>query len=169
MAEKSKTRKTESFSQAEATVTEMADTARKNYEQAFKTGQKLQEEAAQWWSRMAGQTATTADWQKQFANFTSMFSRVMPLAQKRIEEAMDLMEKNSRTGADLMRKAVDAAQTPGLTECQNKWMEFWTSSMKALQTNVEACNQLGSKALDSWMAFVRESNDTAAHAARAAA
>lgn len=169
MAEKSKTRKTEPFSHAEATVTEMADTARKNYEQAFKTGQKLQEEVAQWWSRMAGQTATVADWQKQFANFTSMVSRVMPLAQKRLEDAMQLMEKNGRTSADLMRKAVDAAQTPGLAESQNKWMEVWASSMKALQNNVEAYNELGCKALDSWVTFVRETNDTATHTARAAA
>jgi hypothetical protein len=48
-------------------------------------------------------------------------------------------------------------------------MEFWASSMKALQTNVEAYNELGSKALDSWVAFVRENNDTMAHTARAAA
>jgi len=146
----------------------MADTARKNYEQAFKTGQKLQDEVAQWWSRMAGQTATAADWQKQFTNFTSMVSRVMPLAQKRIEEAMELMEKNGRTSADLMRKAVDAAQTPGLAECQGKWMEVWASSMKALQNNVEAYNELGCKALDSWVAFVRET-DTATRTVRAAA
>jgi hypothetical protein len=169
MAEKTKTRKTEPFAQAEATVTEMADAARKNYEQAFRTGQKLQEEVAQWWSRMAGQTATAADWQKQFANFTSMVSRVIPLAQKRIEEAMDLMEKNGRTSAELMKKAVEAAQTPGLAECQNKWMEFWTSSMKAMQSNVEAYNELGCKALDSWVAFVQQTNDTAGRAARAAA
>ena len=169
MTEKSKARKTESFSQAEANVSEMADAARKNYEQAFRTGQKLQEEVAQWWSRMAGQTATAADWQKQFANFTSMVSRVMPLAQKRIEEAMDLMEKNGRTGSDLMRKAVDAAQTPGIAESQSKWMEVWASSMKALQNNVEAYNELGCKALDSWVAFVRENNDTATRTVRAAA
>jgi len=150
-------------------VTEMANTTRKNYEQAFRTGQKLQEEAAQWWSRMAAQTATVADWQKQFANFTGMFSRVMPLAQSRIQEAMDLMEKNGRTNAELMRKAVEAAQTPGLAESQNKWMDVWASSMKALQNNVEAYNELGCKALDSWVAFVRETNDTSSRTAREAA
>jgi glycogen debranching enzyme len=165
MAQKSKTMKTEPFSHAETTVTEMAGTARKNYEQAFKTGQKLQGEVAQWWSRMAGQTATAADWQKQFANFTNMVSRVIPLAQKRIEEAMDLVEKNGRTNAELMRKAVDAAQTHGLAECQNKWMDVWASSMKAMQNNVEAYNELGCKALDSWVAFARETDDTATRAA----
>lgn len=167
MAEKSKTRK-EGFSQAEHTVSEMADTARKNYEQAFRTGQRLQEEAAQWWSRMASQTVTAADWQKQFANLTTMATKVMPLTQKRVEDAIELMEKNSRAGAELVKKAIEAAQTPGVAECQTKWLEFWASSMKAVQGNVEAFNELSCKALDSWMAFVRETNDTATRAARAA-
>ena len=168
MSEKSKTRKTETFTQAEAKVTEMADAARKNYEHAFRTGQRLQEEAAQWWTKMASQTSTAGDWQKQFANLTSAASRVMPLAQKRVEDAIELIEKNGRTSAELLKKAVEAALTAGLAESQSKWLEFWASSMKAVQGNVEAFNELSCKALDSWMAFVRETNDTASRAARAA-
>jgi len=33
----------------------------------------------------------------------------MPMAQHRMEDMMALMEQNSRTGTELMKKAVDAA------------------------------------------------------------
>jgi hypothetical protein len=159
MAEKSKSHRKESTTGKEPPMAEMADQARRNYQQALRTGQKLQEEAGHWWTRMFNQTATTADWQKQVANLTSMASQVMPLAQRRIEEAMHLMERNGRASAELMKKAVDAVQTPGLAECQAKWLDFWTSSMKAVQSNVEAATEMGTKTIDSWIDFARKSTE----------
>jgi hypothetical protein len=89
-----------------------------------------------------------------------MASNVMPLAQRRMEDVMDLMEKNSRASAELMKKAVDAAQTPVIAESQAKWMEFWTSSLRAMQSNVEAFTEIGTKAIDSWIDFVRKNTET---------
>src|SRR5262249_31972270 len=98
--------------------------ARKNYEQAIRTGQKFQEEAGQWWTRMLTQTATATDWQRNFSRFTALAGNAMPLAQRCLEGAMDVMEKSGKSSAELMRKAADAAQTPSLAESQAKWMEF---------------------------------------------
>jgi hypothetical protein len=162
MPEKSKSHRKESTSAKEPPMAEMADQARRNYQHALRTGQKFQEEAGQWWTRMFNQTATTTDWQKQVANLTSMASRVMPLAQRRMEDAMELMERNSRASADLIKKAVDAAQTPSLPECQAKWMDFWASSMRALQSNVEAATEMGTKTIDSWIDLVRKNTEAAA-------
>jgi hypothetical protein len=83
----------------------------------------------------------------------------MPLAQRRLEEAMRFMEINSRTGAELMKKAVDAAQTSSLAESQAKWMDFWSSSMKAMQSNIETATDLSTQAIDSWIQFVRKNTD----------
>jgi hypothetical protein len=169
MAEKSKTHRKETTTNKGLPMTEMAEQARRNYQQALRTGQKLQEEAGEWWTRMFNQTTTAADWQRQFANFTSMTGRVMPLAQRRMEDALELMEKNSRVGAELMKKAIDAVQTPGLGECQAKWLEFWTCSMRAVQSNVEAATNMGTKTIDLWIDLVRKNADvTEARAARAA-
>ncbi len=137
-------------------VAEMADTAMKNYEQAIKTSLKLQEEASKWWTSMFSQANLTQDWQKRFSDITGMANSFVPLAQKRMDEVMTLMEKNSRTSAELMKKAVDAAQTPVLAESQAKWMDFWTSSMGAARSNAEAFSELSTKAIDSWIDFVRK-------------
>ena len=143
----------------EKSVSEMTDTAMKNYEQAIRTTLKLQEEAARCWSSMLNQTSLLQDWQKKVDNFSGIANKIVPLAQQRMEEVISLMEKNSRTGAELMKKAVDAAQTPVLSESQAKWMEFWTSSMGAMRTNTEAFAEIGTKAVDSWIDFVRRNSE----------
>ena len=159
MATKAKTQRRHDSNQTTESVTGMADAARKNYEHAIRTGKRFQEEAGEWWTRMLTQTATTTDWQRNFSRFTVMAGNAVPLAQRCLQSAMDVMEKNSRNGADLLRKAVDAAQAPGLAESQAKWLEFWTSSMKAAQSNVEAVTHLGTQTIDSWIDFVRETSN----------
>lgn len=140
-------------------MTDMADTARKNYEQAVRAGFKMQEEAGRWWSNMFNQAGFGDDWQKRFNNVSAMTSGFVPLAQKRMEEMMDLMQKNSRTTTELMKKAVDAAQTPVIAESQAKWMDFWTSSIGAIRSNTEAMTQINSKAIDAWIDYLRKNAD----------
>ena len=140
-------------------VNDMADKAMKNYEQALRTGLKLQEEAVRCFNHMFNQTASPQDWQKRLSNFTAITSEMMPLTQKRMEEVLDLMEKNSRTGAELVKKAVDAAQTPVPAESQAKWMEFWTSTMGVARSNAEALTQISARAIDSWIDFVRRNTE----------
>jgi len=140
-------------------MSNMADTAMKSYEQAIRTSFKLQEEAGRWWTSMFHQANLAQDWQRRLSTMTGMANNMMPLAQRRMEEVMDLMEKNSRTSAELLKKAVDAAQTPALAESQAKWMEFWTSSMGAVRSNTEAVSQISSKAIDSWIDFVRKNSE----------
>ncbi len=138
------------------TFSEMADSALKNYEQAVRTGLKLQEEAGKWWSSMFNQTAFGQDWQKHWANMTGVANSFMPLAQKQVEEVMGLMEKNGRQGAELVKKAVDAVHAPALAESQAKWLDFWTASMGVARSNAEAVSELSSKAIDGWVDFVRK-------------
>lgn len=140
-------------------ISEITDSAMKNYEQAVRTSLKLQEEAGRWWSSVMNQTAFTQDWQKRFMDMSGMATNWMPVAQKRVEEMMELMEKNSRTGTELMKKAVDAVQTPGVSESQAKWMDFWTSSMGAVRFNAEAVTQIGTKTLDCWIDLIRKNSE----------
>src|SRR5262245_53508375 len=144
----------------EKTYTDMADQAMKALEQACQTGLKLQEEAVRWWSGMWNHTAATQDWQKRMTNFTVIASDVLPAAQKRMEEVLSLMEKNGRTSADLMKKAVDAAQTPVIAESQAKWVDVWTSSLVALRSNAEAISEINTRAIDSWISFVRKNAES---------
>lgn len=143
----------------ETAMSDMADTALKNYEQAIRTTLKLQEEAARCWTSMLNQGTFVQDWQKRVNHFSGVTNKLVPLAQQRMEEVIGLMEKNGRAGAELMKKAVDAAQTPGVTESQAKWMDFWTSSIGAVRSNTEAVTEIGTKAVDSWIDFVRKNAD----------
>ena len=150
-------------------VSGAADHAMKNYEQAVRTSLKLQEEASKWWTSMFNQASFTQEWQKRMSEFTGMANHLMPLAQRRMEDVMGLMEKNSRTSAELLKKAVDAAQTPVLADSQTKWMDVWTSSMGAVRSNTEAMTEISSKAIDSWINFVRKNSEqTEPRIARAA-
>src|SRR5258707_8672715 len=140
-------------------MSEMADKAMKNYEQAIRTGLKFQEEATHWWTTMLNQTASTHDWQKRVSNITSMANGMMPAAQRRMEECLELMEKNSRAGAELVKKAVDATQTPVIAESQAKWMDVCTSSLGGARSNAEALTQISTRAIDSWIDFVRKNTE----------
>lgn len=144
----------------EKAMSDMTDNAMKNYEQAVRAGLKIQEEAGRWWSNMLANPAINNDWQKRFTGMSALAQGFVPLAQKRMEDVVDLMEKNSRTTADLMKKAVEAAQAPAIADSQAKWLEFWTSSMGAVRTNTEAMTQIGSKAIDSWIDYVRKNSES---------
>jgi len=151
--------KTQSTKQAEKPISEMADKAMKGYEHAIRTGLKLQEEAAHYWTNVLTQTASPHDWQKRYTGFTAMANGIMPAAQRRMEEVLELMEKNSRASADLMKKAVDAAQTTVIAESQAKWMDFWAASVGAARSNAEAITDIGSKTVDSWVDFIRKNTE----------
>jgi len=140
--------------------TDMAEAALKNYQQALKSSLKLQEEAGKWWNSAWNQGCLAEDWQKRLNTATGVVNSFMPVAQKRLEEVMNLMEKNGETGADLLKKAVDAAQAPALAESQAKWMDFWTSSIGAVRSNAEAVTHISTKAIDSWIELVRKTGET---------
>lgn len=139
--------------------TEMADQAMKNYEQALRAGLRLQEEATRFWSGLLNQSPPAPDWQKRFQSFAAAGNGMFPANQKRMEEMLDLAEKNGRTGADLLKKAVSAAQAPAIAESQSKWMEVWTSSLSAARSNTEAMAQISCRAIDSWIDLLQKGTE----------
>jgi hypothetical protein len=153
------TSKTKESRTSEKTAAEATNQAMKNYEQALRTGLRMQEEAVKWWSGIMTQAATTQDWQNRMNGAANLANEMMPLAQKGMEEALDLMEKNSRTGSDLVKKAFEAAQTPVIADSQAKWMDVFTSSLGAMRTNAEAMTQMSTRAIDSWIKFVRQNTE----------
>ena len=141
-------------------VSNMAEMLRKNCEQAMHTSVRLQEEAGRWWGSIFNATGCS-NFQEQFNSAGRTANGFLPLAQKRVGEWIELAEKHNRTSAELLRKAVDAAQTPSMAESQTKWTEFWTASIDAARANTEALSQIGAKAFDSWATFVRTNAEAA--------
>ncbi len=164
MPQKSKASKGAISSQNTATsAAETTQTLRKNYEAALRTGQRLQEEGGQWWARMVSQTqtASAADWQKQFTKMASLAGSMLPLAQQRMEEICDWTSKNAQASTELMQKAMEVAQAPVTAESQAKWLELWMSSLRALQSNIEKAGQVGTNAIDGWLEFLRQQTEIA--------
>jgi hypothetical protein len=166
---KEKTHTKESTHHKTRPMSEAADRAMKNYEQAVRTGLKLQEEAAHLWTNFLTQNASPQDWQKRFSGATTVANGILPAAQKRMEEVLDLMEQNTKASTELLKKAADVCQTSNLPECQSKWMDLCTASVDLARSNVEAITQINSRAIDAWINYVRKSGDvTEAYTSRAA-
>lgn len=142
-----------------ASITEMTEVLRKNCEQALRAGLKFQEEAGRWWNSAFNPASCAQNWQEQLNAATRTANSILPLAQKPVGEMIELVEKNGRAGADLMKKALAAAQSPSVAESQAKWTEFWTASLGAAQSNTEALSQMNSKLIDSWSEFIRKGGD----------
>ena len=64
-------------------------------------------------------------------------------AQRSVQEVLGLAEKNTRSSVEVMKKAADAIQSPGIVESQTKWMDFWATWLGAARSNAEAMMQIG--------------------------
>lgn len=141
-------------------MTELADKALKNYEEAIRTGLKLQAETMQNLTNSFSQAVPSAnDWEKAFNRFASMASNAMPAVEERVEEVLELTEKNGRLGADLMRKSFEASQCTGIGDSQQKWVDVWATSLGAIRANTDALTQINARAFDAWLDFIRQNTD----------
>ena len=137
-------------------VTELFEQATKNYEQALKTGLKLQEESGKWWTSLFNQVSSPQDWQKKVK---ATFDDIIPQTQKTIDETLKLVEQNSRTSVELFRKAVAAAQSTSPQDAQTKFLGVWEASLNALRDTTQAVVQNNTKAIESWIEFVRKNGE----------
>jgi translation initiation factor 2 alpha subunit (eIF-2alpha) len=136
-----------------APVSEMFDQAMKNYEQAFRTGMKFQEEAGRWWMSIVQQSTAPQDVQRRMC---ALASEMAGPTQKRMEEVLETVSQSNRTGIGLFQKAMDAAQTRTPSESQAKWVELWEGSLNATRNQIQAYTQIGGKALNCWLDLVRK-------------
>jgi ribosomal protein S7 len=143
---------------------EVFEQAMKNYEQALKTGLQLQEESAQWWNKALNQSSTVEELYKQIQTMTK---DVIPTAQKRMKEFVKIIEQNSETSLDLLKKAVDASVTPPSAETSGKWVGFWEASLNAVRENAQAVTELNNHVVDAWLDFARKTTGPAEHKAKA--
>jgi hypothetical protein len=159
MKNKARQSTSESTHQKTKPLSDAADKAMRNYEQAVRTGLKLQEEAAHLWTNVLNQSASPQDWQKRFSGATTVANGVLPAAQRRMQDVVDLMEQNTKASTDLLKKAAEVCQTTSLPECQTKWLDFCAASVDLARTNLEAVTQINSRAVDSWIDYIRKSAD----------
>lgn len=142
-------------------MAEMADMSMRNYQRALRTGQKFQKESTRQLGKVMNQPPPIPDWQKGFSSLAVMATRLIPMAHQRIEAIAGLIEKNNRNLAELVWKAIEAAQAPVPAESQAKWIEVWTFSLRTFRNNLEAITEINNRSIDSYIDFVRRNTETA--------
>ena len=85
-----------------------------------------------------------------------------------MQELLEVAEKNSRTSVELMKKAADAMQAPGIAERQARWMDFWGASLGAARANADATMQIGTRGFDTWIDFVQRNSEVTQREVKAA-
>lgn len=138
--------------------TDLFEQAVKNYEQALKTGVRLQEECGKWWTDAFKQTSGPQDWQKAAA---SMLNEVFPAAHKNVEETLRLMEQNSRGSLDLLKRATETLQSTSVADGQARVQKLWQTSLDLLQQNAQSLIQANARLVETCAQFARKRTDGA--------
>lgn len=137
-------------------MVDLFEQAMDTYNSAFKTGVKMQEDTAKWWSDLLGEASPMQDWQKRAQ---AMMTDAVPLAQKTAEEALRVIEQNSRTSLDLLRKVFETAQSDSVADAREKIQSLWEASLGTLRSNAQALVQANARAIESWSEFMRKNFD----------
>ena len=146
-------------------MTDLFDQAIKNYEQALRTGLKLQEDSGKLWTNLINHTHSPQDWQRKAKSISDDF---IPQTQKAMDDGIKLIEQNTRTSVELLKKAVATAQSASVQEAQSRFLGLWEGSLTALRDTTQSVTQANTKAVEAWMEFVRKSAEPAAgHATKA--
>ena len=145
-------------------VADLFDQAIKSYEQALKTGVKMQEESAKFFSNLVNQTTSPQDWQKRMKAVTDDF---IPQTQKTVDDGMKLIEQTSRASVDLLKKAVAAGQPTSMQDAQAKFLGLWEASLNAMRDTAVSVTQANNKAIESWVSYARKNTEPVTGGAKA--
>jgi len=146
---------------------ELFEQAMSSYEQAFRTGLRLQEESGKWWTTILEQNGPSREWQK---TIRTVATELLPEAQKRLEDGLRMVEQNSRASIELLRlfkRNIEIPQTNPLAESQTKMLSFWEASLNSMKDSAQAVAQVNTQAMQSWMDLFRKGTEMAAGRARA--
>lgn len=143
-------------------VAELFDQAMKNYEQALKTGLKMQEEVTKWWSSLYSQPPWSAEWQKKM---TAAMEDVFPTAQKNLEEGLHMIEQNSRASLEIIRQAMEASQGASLGDGNARVQKLWQTSLNAVQNNAQSLTTANARLMSTWANIAQKAMEAAPAAA----
>ena len=136
------------------TATDLFEEAYKSYEQALKTGIKVQEDTVKMWKDLLSKTPAPGDFQ---AKFTEMAEDVFPAAKKRMDEALKAVEENYKTSADLLQQAHGKPASPApWPKRRIRLRGLWESSLAASRTNVQTVMKTNQQILDVWTGSGRQ-------------
>ena len=135
--------------------TKIFEEAFETFEAALKNGVKVQEETTQWWLDRIGEVGSPQEWQKRFQ---TLLKDAVPTSRKNIDEAISLMNQNSKTSLELFQKACEAGQSESPSGAQDKTRQLWEASLAALRTNTQALAQANGRMLEACVSLAKASD-----------
>jgi hypothetical protein len=116
---------------------ELFGQAIETFESAVRTGVKMQEEY-------------------------TLINESIQMAQKNFDEAVRVMNQNTKTGLELMQRAFEARQASSTSDAQTRTREIWETALGALRNNTEAVVQANSRMLETWTELAKRFRTSAA-------
>lgn len=141
-----------------AGANELFSQAIETFETAIRTGVKMQEEYARWFTHMLGDVGSPQQWQ---SKGQTIIGESMQMAQKNFDEAIRMMNENTRTGLELMQRAFEARQVSSTSDAQARTREIWETALGALRNNTEAVVQANSRMLETWAELAKKLRNSA--------
>ncbi len=127
------------------------------FEQAVKTGCKIQEQAVEQFTDFAERLGSPVDWQKRAQK---SFDAAVPAFQKSFDEAMAVMNANAKASLDLLGKAFDTARCDSTAAAQDKMRDMWELALKSVRENTRALVQANTRIVESWTALAHTAQKT---------
>ena len=137
--------------QASENVHYIFQEAMRSYEKALKTGIQLQEESVNIWKDLLTKLGSPDELQDRMESFTS---NIFPEARKRLEEIMEMFNRNSSQTLDLVQKSMGIYQATNMTDAERRIQELIESSLTTLRMNVHTALNTNAKIISSWKDMV---------------
>ncbi len=95
----------------------------------------------------------------------AMMTGALPAAQKNAEECLRLMDQNTRSSMDLLKKVFETCQSESIAEAQTKIRDLWEASLGTLRQNAQAIVQTNARAMEAWASCAKRNSEGKAMAA----
>ena len=123
----------------------------RNYEEALKSGIKLQEESVNLWKDLLTKLGSPEELQ---AKLEAMRAEAFPKARERMEEWVETFNRTSKQTIDLFGKTLSVYQATSVTDAQRRVQDLVESSLAALRANVQSALNTNAKIIASWKELV---------------
>ena len=140
----------------QAVVNEMFSQAAQFFQNAVTAGISFQQNSTKALTELITGLSSPQQWQQQFQ--TTM-PQMMATMEKNMDDAIELMTKNSKTSLELLEKAFEAKQAAAQGDGEASAREMWETALGSFLRNAEVMVQANNRMLDSWRQMAKALQD----------
>ena len=128
-------------------INEMFGQAARFFQTALEAGIKIQEQSAQALTEMIGGLGSPQQWRERAE---AAMEKTVAVGQQNMEEALRIMDDNTKNSLELLEKAFKARQPESAEDLAAKSREMWETAVGSLRRNTEVMIQASGRMVKSW-------------------